>query len=952
MKYQAHVSFLELHNDELIDLLQTPPFIIKEVREDGSGGSSLQGVLEQQVNSAQELLDRLQNGSSRRKTAATYKSPASSRSHAIFSVSLRQQRSEKIEGSQGLGCRSPKNLTSKLHFVDLAGSQRLKITRAEGGHAKEDISTISEFPSLGNVISALGDESRESSHLPYCDSRLTNLLQNSLCGSSFTLILACVSGANVDIKETTSTLLFANRARYRVDIGHGVEDSKSAEIARLRAENNHLKRENSELKTRMSGGMRSLPSPVRSPQGQVSGHHERPKRGNSDILFDCKGQVTGPPLVSTLPYTVMQPDDHRVAEKDRALESQALPMQNLSTDVGGQSQVSDSLQKTPPPAEEMIESFPDIEHIADSEHEGQNQHRRDSPQPQGRQSNPRNKQSARGASRIELYSATASLSVPQTIQLLPSSGSFPLGQSLSQICYASASSTSTLKRPAAHSGPSSDFSRRRKVSRNGFGGDAGSPSSDSDSLATTPQSMSSPHRHRLDEVPESSPLSSESPNPASQKKTKKTKKTRVKMTFAEKKRIIDYHEKNPDRTPAVIANIFNRPRTTVASIIEKKDTILAGGPSEFYRRVNPRNPKVEIAFAEWVEEQESRGIIIPRKNACIKAAEIHRAMLSCPSCGRGLRNCEYTSGWLKGFESRCRPLKKITNPPSQDDKDLWQGQIDQYVSKCKPEVIYYCYVTSMNLDAAPTRDPYNGDMAQSFASVLLCCNAAGTVLLDPVIGYRQVLSYTEGESSSEFDGLTSSNIEQWLMGLDARASERTLLLVDQSICYRITSIVLAKQLRYVMPIPVPESISQLLPMSTTLAKEFKALYKLCLLSTTPSQSQTLHEYRSDRINYAWHQIQESSIKRSVENSQQVVTGLLKGNTLQNTQPTRGAGGPSTVQPQKELKGKLPYQKHLPEYYSTQDGYTSPSIFICACVQEILRSDLEQPTTTTAESPPN
>ncbi|KAF9432867.1 hypothetical protein BGZ76_010219, partial [Entomortierella beljakovae] len=140
MEYQVYVSFLELYNEELIDLLQTQPRTRKDtiqVREDGFGGISWQGVKEQPVNSAQELLDWLQKGSLCRTTAATDMNQTSSRSHAIFSVILKQQRSEEIEEvnddenpstevvpAKTANEKSLKKLSSKFHFVDLAGSER------------------------------------------------------------------------------------------------------------------------------------------------------------------------------------------------------------------------------------------------------------------------------------------------------------------------------------------------------------------------------------------------------------------------------------------------------------------------------------------------------------------------------------------------------------------------------------------------------------------------------------------------------------------------------------------------------------------------------------------------------------------------------------------------------------------------------------------------------------
>ncbi|KAJ3888213.1 kinesin domain-containing protein [Lentinula edodes] len=108
-------------------------------------------------------------------------------------------------------------IVSKFHFVDLAGSERLKRTAAAGERIKEGISINSGLLALGNVISALGDPSRAKSHtathVPYRDSKLTRLLQDSLGGNAHTLMIACVSPAEWNAAETINTLKYANRAR-------------------------------------------------------------------------------------------------------------------------------------------------------------------------------------------------------------------------------------------------------------------------------------------------------------------------------------------------------------------------------------------------------------------------------------------------------------------------------------------------------------------------------------------------------------------------------------------------------------------------------------------------------------------------------------------------------------------------------------------------------------------
>jgi hypothetical protein len=171
-----------------------------------------------------------------RTTGSTDMNASSSRSHAIFTIILKQEAwtpetyADNILATGNAEIFNPAtspngswtSFNSKFHFVDLAGSERLKRTNAAGGRKKEGISINQGLLSLGNVISALGDENRKSSYVPFRDSKLTRLLQDSLGGNSQTLVnfnsliikmLACVSPSNTNYGETISTLQYANRAR-------------------------------------------------------------------------------------------------------------------------------------------------------------------------------------------------------------------------------------------------------------------------------------------------------------------------------------------------------------------------------------------------------------------------------------------------------------------------------------------------------------------------------------------------------------------------------------------------------------------------------------------------------------------------------------------------------------------------------------------------------------------
>ncbi|KAG2174943.1 hypothetical protein INT43_006005 [Umbelopsis isabellina] len=267
-QYEISVSFLELYNEDLIDLLNRPQTsrrrstqgippaesVEVSIHEDVFGNIYWKGVREEPCSDPEELFSLLQKGSLCRTTGSTDMNAVSSRSHAIFSVILKQQQPPNMSSSNLQGDdegSQSRTLLSKFHFVDLAGSERLKRTNAQGDRAKEGISINSGLLALGNVISALGDESRRAAHVPYRDSKLTRLLQDSLGGNSQTLMLACVSPADTNFMETLNTLKYANRARNiknRVTINQEFAGS-SIEVNQLRAQIARLKMENTALRS-------------------------------------------------------------------------------------------------------------------------------------------------------------------------------------------------------------------------------------------------------------------------------------------------------------------------------------------------------------------------------------------------------------------------------------------------------------------------------------------------------------------------------------------------------------------------------------------------------------------------------------------------------------------------------------------------------------------------------
>ena len=249
--YQVSTTFLEVYGEGIHDLLGDDSRQVLPLREDGKGGNVVVGLKEQKIHCAKDALQILHDGTLNRTTAATLMNKKSSRSHAVFTIILKQTTREyKIEQKEN--CRNESGTmdvttVSRFTFVDLAGSERMKKTGAEGERAKEGIKINQGLLALGNVINALADEERllkgGSTYVPYRQTKLTRLLQDALGGNSQTLFLACVSPSDTNASETASTLAYANRARNIKNSPSKNVDATVAEMQRLYALTTVLERE-------------------------------------------------------------------------------------------------------------------------------------------------------------------------------------------------------------------------------------------------------------------------------------------------------------------------------------------------------------------------------------------------------------------------------------------------------------------------------------------------------------------------------------------------------------------------------------------------------------------------------------------------------------------------------------------------------------------------------------
>ncbi|CAK9155209.1 unnamed protein product [Ilex paraguariensis] len=209
--YSMKVTFLELYNEEITDLLATEDYSrASEERqkkpislmEDGKGCVIVRGLEEEAVYSANEIYNLLERGAAKRRTADTLLNKRSSRSHSVFTITVHVKETA-VGDEELIKC-------GKLNLVDLAGSENISRSGAREGRAREAGEINKSLLTLGRVINALVEH---TVHVPYRDSKLTRLLRDSLGGKTKTCIIATISPSAYCLDETLSTLDYAYRAK-------------------------------------------------------------------------------------------------------------------------------------------------------------------------------------------------------------------------------------------------------------------------------------------------------------------------------------------------------------------------------------------------------------------------------------------------------------------------------------------------------------------------------------------------------------------------------------------------------------------------------------------------------------------------------------------------------------------------------------------------------------------
>ncbi|TKA31747.1 hypothetical protein B0A50_01825 [Salinomyces thailandicus] len=245
MNCTVEVSYLEIYNERVRDLLNPSTKGNLKVREHPSTGPYVEDLAKLVVRSFNEIDHLMDEGNKARTVAATNMNETSSRSHAVFTLTLTQKRHDDETNMDT-------EKVAKISLVDLAGSERATSTGATGARLKEGAEINRSLSTLGRVIAALADQSTgkvkaKGAQVPYRDSVLTWLLKDSLGGNSLTAMIAAISPADINFEETLSTLRYADSAK-RIKNHAVVNEDPNARMIR------ELKDELSQLRAKLAGG--------------------------------------------------------------------------------------------------------------------------------------------------------------------------------------------------------------------------------------------------------------------------------------------------------------------------------------------------------------------------------------------------------------------------------------------------------------------------------------------------------------------------------------------------------------------------------------------------------------------------------------------------------------------------------------------------------------------------
>eukprot|EP01122_Echinamoeba_exundans_P016385 TRINITY_DN8281_c0_g1_i1.p1 TRINITY_DN8281_c0_g1~~TRINITY_DN8281_c0_g1_i1.p1 ORF type:complete len:853 (+),score=182.29 TRINITY_DN8281_c0_g1_i1:169-2727(+) len=240
--YDVSISYLEIYNETIRDLLVKASKPL-DLRESADAGVQVAGLSSHKPSSADEVLQLLEVGNSRRCQSATGANAQSSRSHAVLQICVeKRDRTANVSSEVKMG---------KLSLIDLAGSERASRTKTRGQQLVEGANINKSLLALGNCINALGQDYKEGKYVPYRNSKLTRLLKDSLGGNCKTVMIANVSPSSLSYEDTYNTLNYANRAKNIKTKVHTNQINVKAHVSEYKELIDRLRAEIAELKGKM-----------------------------------------------------------------------------------------------------------------------------------------------------------------------------------------------------------------------------------------------------------------------------------------------------------------------------------------------------------------------------------------------------------------------------------------------------------------------------------------------------------------------------------------------------------------------------------------------------------------------------------------------------------------------------------------------------------------------------
>ncbi|XP_056462509.1 kinesin heavy chain [Gadus chalcogrammus] len=343
LEFHIKVSYFEIYMDKIRDLLDVTKTNLS-VHEDKHRVPYVKGCTERFVTSPEEVMDVIDQGKSNRHVAVTNMNEHSSRSHSIFLINIKQ---EHVETEQ--------KICGKLYLVDLAGSEKVSKTGAEGAVLDEAKNINRSLSALGNVISALAEGTK--THVPYRDSKMTRILQDSLGGNCRTTMFICCSPSSYNDVETKSTLMFGQRAKTirntaSVNLELTAEQWKrkyEKEKEKNRAMKEVYQRQDDELRRWRSG--ENVPQPEPLSPGSLGGQTAAPgvDGPSQDMCSPCSPCSPTDSIV----VRISEEERHKYEDEIRKLYKQ---LDDKDDEINYQSQMVEKLKEQMIDQEELLAS--------------------------------------------------------------------------------------------------------------------------------------------------------------------------------------------------------------------------------------------------------------------------------------------------------------------------------------------------------------------------------------------------------------------------------------------------------------------------------------------------------------------------------------------------------------------------------------------------------------------